>query len=197
MKNLIYIFFFICSVGYSQHEAMLLASQEQYRNETPPCDWSPLNTNPSIDPVSSAHRFCDNEANAVVKEDNDYGVIAVNWTSVADTSNGYGNYVAQAVSTTTGVDNRVRHRYNNGLSPNTTYDYFFIYRMISGGTARLKSFGANSNFDHMNLSSTTWATITGTITTNGTPSIIEIDVYTGTTGAIGNTIQYKLEIKAQ
>ena len=36
MRNIFYIFFFICSVGYGQHEAMLLASQEQYRNECSP-----------------------------------------------------------------------------------------------------------------------------------------------------------------
>ena len=175
---------------------MLLASYEQYSNEVgaTPIDPTPLNLNPEADPVASAHRFGANEADAVVWEAGaGFLPISATATSVADVSNGYGNYVMELEATaTTGA--RSRHYIDTDIVQGKTYHVYFLYRMTQGIQGRIQTYYNSNDQNFANLSATDWTVIEFDLTTD-TGAYMEIDVFASSGGVIGDKIQYKLQVK--
>ena len=73
----------------------------------------------------------------------------------------------------------------------TVYEYDFVYRMTQGANGKLL---IDSGVSHTDLSSTNWAVVSGEFTATGTDPDVRVFA-DGSTGEIGDTMQWRLIIK--
>lgn len=110
-------------------------------------------------------------------------------TSVADTSNGYGDYVAQLVANDGNNDRRI---YGTTMQNGTTYRIFILYRMLQGTSGAVRVGDAEpASFE--NLSATDWTLISADVVSPGTNQSIEVKP--ANSGSAGDTMQFKISIK--
>ena len=192
MRTLITLLLF----GYlaNAQDGYLVSYMQGNSNSLTTSDPTPSNTNPELDPVYSAHRFGDLEANAIEWESEVFTTLTgATIAPVSDTSNGYGSYVAE-LTATDATDAHATHRFDNGIVNGVTYHVFFIYRMTNGLKGRLTSSFTSSNVNYTWLEETDWTVIEFDATAN-TGDYISFNVFASYYGAVGGKIQYKIQVK--
>ena len=192
MKNifsLILVFFLISQASAQRGEEELLVSIQQSSTTYLPHP-NDNNANPEVN-TGDASAFLPDEVNAVPDLQNNFGVTEL---SIADTTNGYGEYVG-ALRANDGSNDR--GQLGLPVENGSTYNWYLIYRMEQGTKGRFRWAAGSADGDDnvQNLSATTWTVLSGTVTTSSTN--LRPDIYACTTGAVNDEIWFKLSLEKQ
>ena len=184
MRTLIILLLF----GYlaNAQDGYLVSYMQGNNNSSSTSDPTPSNTNPELDPVNSAHRFGDLEANALVAEST-YNSLTNATETIIETSTNYGQYAVELEATATGEC--VKYHRFEGATTGLEYTVFIEYRMIVGSDGRISGGGAN----YTGLSSTSWTTLTYDVTSSD--NRVDVYIFPSYYGSIGDKMQYKIQVK--